>query len=93
MKYNLLTSIVFLLFLTCTQNKALNGDQTSVQKKENFSAIEVESIKMRDSLKISSTLTADFGKKLLVFKGLNNNVLDSLYHVEREDSISLKTYS
>lgn len=65
---------------TETQNTASDSDQTVLQKDSN--TLQADSIKLADSLVLSKTLTVDFKQKVLLFSGLDKQVLDSLYKDE-----------
>lgn len=65
---------------TETQNTASDSDQTALQKDSN--SLQTDSIKVADSLVLSKTLTVDFKQKVLLFSGLDKQVLDSLYKDE-----------
>lgn len=62
------------------QNTASDSDQTVLQKDSN--SLQTDSIKLADSLVLSKTLTVDFKQKVLLFSGLDKQVLDSLYKDE-----------
>ena len=101
MKIHLL-SAAFILFTisSCDENKNKinNGTQNSQSSEQNISEknqkLEIDSIKIEDSLIIAPTLTASYQQKVLVFKGLEKQVLDSLYKTELyHDNKPMKEYS
>ncbi len=88
---NLLSIFAIALFVSsCTkttteQNHTDADTLTTVQNEPVFS---YDSLRIGDSLEVSPLVTAKYAQKVLVFKGLEKNVLDSLYSNVLFDSIA-----
>ncbi len=93
-------SLVGALSVSCTKKtvetalpeSALNKtDTTAAKEKESFA---VDSLKIADSAVISPTLTLEYSQKVLLLKGLEKPVLDTLYaDVLFQDGKVLPDYS
>jgi len=85
MKNLLFTITLTVLAVSCnktTAEKTENLKKDSVEIKKDSLQISVDSLIVEDSARYSKTFSAEYRQKLLTFKGLKKQVLDSLYFGE-----------
>lgn len=83
-----LSILISLVLASCNNEKNVEQTEKILNKTENFS---IDSVQVKDSLKIDKNLTLGFQSKLLVFPNLKNKVLlDSIYAPKQ---IQLADYS
>ena len=83
MKHLLGVLMIAGLFSACDKKETNKPLQTKTEDtlkvKKDSVALSVDSLSVTDSIRLSKSFTAEFSKKVLTFKGLKKQVLDSLY--------------
>lgn len=83
-KATLFAATILFTAISCKQTVKENKstDSSIAPEQTEANAFTIDSIRVRDSLVVSPTLTLDFNKKILLLSGLNKTVLDSIYKEE-----------